>query len=100
MAVLVRYNTGATLSYHLTAYSPWEGYRVMFNGTKGRLEVSVEENSYVSGAQDDFNLPELRDLEPVETVEGPQIVLRPLWGKPVAIRRSEEHTSELQSRQY
>ena len=28
MAVLVRYATGATMTYHLTAYAPWEGYRV------------------------------------------------------------------------
>ena len=35
MAVLVRYASGAKMSYHLTAYSPWEGFRVAFNGTKG-----------------------------------------------------------------
>lgn len=46
MAVLVRYDTGATMSYHLTAYSPWEGYRVMFNGTGGRLELEVEESAW------------------------------------------------------
>ncbi len=51
MAVLVRYNTGATMSYHLVAYAPWEGYRVMVNGTEGRLELDVEEFSYVSGGQ-------------------------------------------------
>ncbi len=28
MAVMVRYRNGATMSYHLTAYSPWKGYRV------------------------------------------------------------------------
>ncbi len=90
LAVLVRYGSGATMSYHLSAYSPWEGYRVMFNGTKGRLEVDVEENSYVSGARDDFNLPELRDLEPVAARERPAIVLRPLWGKPLAVPVGEE----------
>ncbi|CAE6519828.1 unnamed protein product [Rhizoctonia solani] len=46
MAVLVQYNTGATLSYHLTAYSPWEGYRVMFNGSHGRLELEVVESTH------------------------------------------------------
>lgn len=45
MSVLVRYNTGATMTYHLTAYSPWEGYRVMFNGDQGRLELEVVESS-------------------------------------------------------
>ncbi len=85
MAVLVRYTGGATMSYHLTAYSPWEGLRVMLNGTKGRLELDVEENSYVSGAKDDFNMPGLRDLEPLTPRERPEIVLRPLWGKPLVV---------------
>lgn len=43
MAVLVRYANGAKMSYHLTAYSPWEGFRVAFNGTKGRLELECIE---------------------------------------------------------
>lgn len=47
MAVAVRYRSGATMSYHLTAYSPWEGYRVAFNGSAGRLELDVVENSFV-----------------------------------------------------
>ncbi|MGW4992036.1 Gfo/Idh/MocA family protein [Streptomyces mirabilis] len=46
MAVLVRYASGATLTYHLTAYAPWEGYRVCFNGSKGRLELLVEESTW------------------------------------------------------
>ncbi|TFK39895.1 NAD(P)-binding protein [Crucibulum laeve] len=46
MSVMVRYNTGATLTYHLTAYSPWEGYRVMFNGSIGRLELEVVESQF------------------------------------------------------
>ncbi|WP_434440690.1 Gfo/Idh/MocA family protein [Lentzea sp. E54] len=49
MSVLVRYASGANLTYHLTAYSPWEGYRLMVNGSKGRLELEVVENSWVSG---------------------------------------------------
>jgi hypothetical protein len=46
MAVLVRYASGASMSYHLTAYSPWEGYRVAFNGSAGRLELEVAENRW------------------------------------------------------
>ncbi|HET6529415.1 MAG TPA: Gfo/Idh/MocA family oxidoreductase [Actinoplanes sp.] len=48
MAVLVRYDTGATMSYHLTAYAPWEGYRLMVNGSRGRLELEVVESDHVS----------------------------------------------------
>ncbi|GIF50871.1 oxidoreductase family protein [Asanoa ferruginea] len=50
MAVLVRYSTGATMTYHLTAYAPWEGYRVMVNGSRGRLELEVVESDHVSPA--------------------------------------------------
>ncbi len=38
MNVLVRYDTGTTLTYSLNAFCAWEGYTVTFNGTKGRLE--------------------------------------------------------------
>ena len=55
MAVMVRFENGAVMSYSLNAHCPWEGYRVMFNGTKGRLEVDVTERSYVSGSREDHN---------------------------------------------
>jgi hypothetical protein len=65
---------------------------VAFNGTEGRLEYEVHENSYVSGSSDDTNLPEIRDAEDVVIDEPASILLRPLWGKP---RRVEvETTSE------
>jgi len=48
MNLAVRYKNGAQLSYSLTAYSPWEGYRIAFNGTKGRLELDELEKSYIS----------------------------------------------------
>jgi predicted dehydrogenase len=48
LALVVRYSTGATMSYHLTAYAPWEGYRVMFNGSRGRLELEVVESDHVA----------------------------------------------------
>lgn len=50
MNVLVRYESGAQMSYTLSAYCPWEGYRVAFIGTKGRLELEDLEQSYISTA--------------------------------------------------
>lgn len=85
MAVLVRYQNRAIMSYHLTAYSPWEGYRVAFNGTKGRLEYEVHENSYVSGSSQDTNLPEMRDAREVVVDEPASILIRPLWDKPLRV---------------
>jgi predicted dehydrogenase len=44
MAVTARYNNGVILSYCLVAYSPWEGLRVAITGTKGRIEMDIEES--------------------------------------------------------
>lgn len=48
MSVLVRYDSGATMTYHLNAYAPWEGYRLMVNGSRGRLELEVVETAFVA----------------------------------------------------
>jgi predicted dehydrogenase len=85
MGVLVRYRNRALLSYHLHAYAPWEGFRVAFNGTKGRLEYDVHENSYVSGSGNDSNLPEIRDDPGTTLDERSSLLVRPLWGKPVQV---------------
>lgn len=49
MNVIVEYRNQVRMSYVLTAFSPWEGYHVVFNGTKGRLEHICRESSYVNG---------------------------------------------------
>lgn len=49
MSAAVRYSRGTLLNYMLHAYSPWEGYHVAFNGTKGRLEHRACESTYISG---------------------------------------------------
>ncbi|MQS05917.1 Gfo/Idh/MocA family protein [Streptomyces alkaliphilus] len=46
MSMLVRYDNRALLTYSLNAHAPWEGYRVSFNGTGGRLELEVCERSW------------------------------------------------------
>lgn len=55
MGVLVNYENGAILTYNLVAYSPYEGFRVTFTGTKGRIEYSVNETVYVNAAGDKDN---------------------------------------------
>lgn len=39
MAAQVRYHNKVLLSYSLNAFMPYEGFRVGFNGTKGRLDM-------------------------------------------------------------
>ena len=85
MAVMVRYENNTVMNYSLNAHSPWEGYRVCFNGTKGRLEFNVCEKSYVSGDHEDFNQPGMRELEGEKKDMIPEIIYQAHWGKPQVI---------------
>ncbi|MEZ4719761.1 MAG: Gfo/Idh/MocA family oxidoreductase [Caldilineaceae bacterium] len=49
MNVVVDYAGGTKMSYSLTAFAPWEGYIISFNGTKGRIEHKMEEAAYING---------------------------------------------------
>ena len=42
MAVQYKYANGVPVNYSLTAFSPYEGYRVAINGTKGRLDAWIK----------------------------------------------------------
>ncbi|MBD2867651.1 Gfo/Idh/MocA family protein [Paenibacillus arenilitoris] len=80
MGVLVRYKNNAILTYSLNAYLPWEGYRIAFNGTKGRLEMSIVEQSYVNSGGD-------KALE--GALKGKSITVYPMFGAPYAVEVEE-----------
>ena len=44
MTVQIRHANQVLTSYSLTTYSPYEGYRIAFNGTKGRAEAWIKES--------------------------------------------------------
>ena len=43
MAVQIKYANDVQVSYSLTTYSPYEGYRIALNGTEGRLEGWIQQ---------------------------------------------------------
>ena len=47
MNAMIEYESGIVANYTLTAYNPQEGYRVVFDGTRGRLELLNVERSHV-----------------------------------------------------
>jgi len=81
MAVTVRYDTNAMLTYSLYAYAPWEGFRVAFNGTKGRIEMDVVESSYVNSGGD-------QALE--GAVKGKKILVHPIFEAPYEVHVEEK----------
>lgn len=98
MSVIVRYKNKAVMTYSLCAHTPWEGYRIVFNGTKGRLEFNVVERPFCDPGVADFNsfgnvemekhLAELGANEVDRSNMTPEIIFQPLWGKPEVIQYS------------
>ena len=92
MAVLVRYASGASMSYHLTAYSPWEGYRVMFNGSAGRLELEVTESAWQplrGGVESPGGA--IHGEVAMANAGGATIRLRKLWERPSEVPVAIDH---------
>ena len=48
MSALIEYGNGVVANYTLTAYNPCEGYRVVFDGTRGRAELRNVERQAVN----------------------------------------------------
>lgn len=42
MSAQIKYANNTVVNYSLTTYSPYEGWRIAFNGTKGRLEAWLD----------------------------------------------------------
>lgn len=56
IGALVKYRSGVTLTYSLTAFCPIEGFRVSINGDGGRLEYVQHYNSHIIKGQDNEEL--------------------------------------------
>ena len=80
MNVLVHYANGAQMSYSLNAYSPWEGFRIGFTGTKGRIEVEVVEKVYINAGG---------DVSGEGVLKGKKIVVYPMFEQPYVVNVEE-----------
>jgi predicted dehydrogenase len=71
MNAVVKYSNGATMSYSLNSFMPYEGYRLAFNGTKGRLDVrDYERQPWKPAEETEIYLT--RNFEKREHVEIPK----------------------------
>ena len=85
MSVMVRYKNKVVMNYTLCAHCPYEGYRICFNGTRGRLEFYVIERG-VTPLDEDFSSFGNREIESDAEDRkkmAPEIIFQPMWGKPV-----------------
>ncbi|HLV55671.1 MAG TPA: Gfo/Idh/MocA family oxidoreductase, partial [Actinotalea caeni] len=80
LGLVVDYAGGAFMTYNLTAHGPWEGYRVVVNGSEGRAELDVVERSWVeaSGAVVDPSANPVEQAERTRPV-GERLVVQRHW---------------------
>src|SRR5690554_967269 len=81
-AVTAGYKNGVILSYSLNNYAPYEGYKVAFIGTKGRIEQDVFETTYTSGQEGEIE--EGADKNEV------RLEVFPLFDKPYEVKVEAE----------
>jgi len=87
MSVQIKYANNVYVNYSLTTYSPYEGWKIAFNGTKGRLEawLDIPFMSQTEISQEELHAAEMSqtDME----IEGYQpIILHKLWNEYETIR--------------
>jgi len=80
MSAQVKYANNTTLNYSLTTYSPFEGWRVAFNGTEGRIEawldIPYNDNSKLS--QEELHALEM-DQAKSDTMNIEPIIVHKIW---------------------
>lgn len=87
LSMIIKYSNGAVMTYNTYAYAPWEGYRCVFNGSKGRLEINVVEGNYSAGGEEisKEGSGELEKNYIQGGVEKTTIVVYPLWKGPYVV---------------
>ena len=74
MAVTVRYSNGVLLNYALNAFMPYEGQRIGFNGTQGRMEIDLVNH---------YHRPNESGVLKVQSMNVPPVVrVNPLFAAP------------------
>jgi len=82
MSAQVKYQNNVILNYSLTTYSPYEGWRVAFNGMDGRIEawLDIPYQKIVSVDQAELHAQEM-DQSGDDITHSEPIVVHKLWKK-------------------
>jgi predicted dehydrogenase len=82
MSAQVKYKNNVILNYSLTTYSPYEGWRVAFNGTEGKIEAWLDIPYFkeVSIDQAEMHAKEM-DQSGNDEISNKPIIVHKLWNK-------------------
>jgi hypothetical protein len=82
MSAQIKYQNNTVVNYSLTTYSPFEGWRVAFNGVKGRLEawLDIPYQKEVNVNQAEMHRREM-DQTGQDEMESEPIIVHKLWNE-------------------
>ena len=82
MSAQIKYANNVSVNYSLTTYSPFEGWRIAFNGTKGRIEASLDIPYYKKETinQEELHVKEMNQ-NTLEEIYTEPIIVHKLWEK-------------------
>lgn len=80
MSAQIKYANDVVVNYSLTTYSPFEGWRIAFNGTEGRIEAELD-IPYHKGISVDQAEMHAKEMEQsaVENAEQEKIIVHKVW---------------------
>tara|TARA_R110002050_G_scaffold53118_2_gene120839 strand:- start:79902 stop:81257 length:1356 start_codon:yes stop_codon:yes gene_type:complete len=80
MSAQIKYANNVSVNYSLTTYSPFEGWRIAFNGTEGRIEASLDipYNTNTSVNQAEMHAKEM-EQNALEKANFETIIVHKLW---------------------
>lgn len=80
MSAQIKYANNTSVNYTLTTYSPFEGWRIAFNGTEGRIEASLDipYNQKIDVSQAEMHAKEM-EQNTIEEANFETIIVHKLW---------------------
>ncbi|MEN3323149.1 Gfo/Idh/MocA family oxidoreductase [Mariniflexile soesokkakense] len=80
MSAQIQYANQVTVNYSLTTYSPFEGWRLAFNGTEGRIEAALDipYNKKTEISQAEMHAKEM-EQNALEEANSESIIVHKLW---------------------
>ena len=81
MSAQIKYANETVVNYSLTTYSPYEGYRVAFNGTEGRIEAWLDIPYLKEESMDQEALHNLEMSQDENELVHEPIIVHKLWNE-------------------
>lgn len=92
MSAQIKYKNNVIVNYSLTTYSPFEGWRIAFNGTEGRIEAALDipYNKDLNTSQEELHAAEMSQGD--EELSYEPIITHKLWSDFETVRVGMERS--------